>query len=127
MLRTIEWRDDGLSLTRLTAEIERHLRTIEPEAEMILVGGCKCRRGATRRDRERFDIEDTTHRRATCARTIRFEIALIPGNTKGLVRDFNHEEVIASTMGKAFYTHLHGIVQRTSGDRDGATGMRQAC
>ena len=38
MLCPIEWRDNWGSLTRLAAEIERHLGIIEPEAEMILDG-----------------------------------------------------------------------------------------
>src|SRR5258706_3430836 len=62
MLLTIERCDDWLRLTGFAAEIERHLRIIEPEAQVILVGWWeRDTTVVTKGNRERLHVEDALH------------------------------------------------------------------
>ena len=123
MLNTVEWSDDWAERTGFAAEVEWNFRAVEPEAQVELMSGTKCYRGAARRDRERFFVEDATDTYASRAGTIGMQIALIPRDTKWRFRDFDHEEVVAGTGSQSTDTDFHQIIQGAGGDGYGARGM----
>jgi hypothetical protein len=71
MLLTIERCDDWLRLTGFTTQIERHLRIIEPEAQVILVGWWERDTTViTKGNRESLHVEDALHSNAASAAAI---------------------------------------------------------
>jgi len=61
VLLTVERGHDGRGRSGLAAQLEREVRVVEPEPEVVLVGRRELGRAA-RRDREGLDIEDAPYR-----------------------------------------------------------------
>src|SRR5579859_595447 len=127
VLFAIERRDNRvvLIMPRLAAQFGRYFGVIEPEAEVILMG---CREGcrAAGRDGECLDIEDAAHAHAAVAVTVCLQIALIPGDAKGLVGKLDDKEVIASVGGQAADADGQLVVQAAACNRGLAPCLRQA-
>src|SRR5205807_2028992 len=87
MLLTIERSDDWTGCPWLTTLIERNLGVIEPETKVILMRRVECGCWATLGDRECLHIEDAPHRHVAFPLRICLQVALIPGNSEGLMRN----------------------------------------
>ena len=92
---------------------------------MVLMSRTK-RRCPTGRDRECFFVEDALYRHATRAGTICLQVTLIPRHTKWLVRELDHEEIVAGAGGKPTYTDFHRIIQRVRRDCHSALRLWKA-
>lgn len=109
MLYTIEWGDDWAGCTWFAAKVERDVRIVEPEAQVVLMSCTKCC-CTTRRDGKCLFVEDALYRHTACASTICFQITLIPGDSKWRLRELDHEEIIASIGSESTYTDFHQII-----------------
>src|ERR1700730_1123854 len=109
MLLAIEGGHNWCLLSGLTSQFEGNFGIVEPEAQVELVGWSKLRCGATRGNREGLNIEDATYRYTTVAMTVCFQITLVPGDAKGLIRNFGHKEIVPCIWCQPAHLHLHLI------------------
>ncbi len=86
MLLAIERRNDWLSLTGFAAKVERHLRIVKPEAQVILVCGWEGDIAViTKGNREGFHIENALYSNAASADAVGLQVTLIPCHAKWLI------------------------------------------
>src|SRR5947209_11751073 len=112
VLFPVEWSDDRAGCSGFAAQVEWNFRIVEPEAQVELVGCTKGYCGAAWRDGERFFVEDAAYAHSPCASAICLQVTLIPRDTERLVRELDHEEVVAGAGSQSAYTDFHQIIQR---------------
>src|SRR5579885_589957 len=127
VLLAVEGCDDRAGLARLAAELERHVRIIEPETQVILMCSAEGRRRAAGGDGECLDIEDTAHAHAAFAVVIRFQVALIPGDTERRLGKLGYKQIVAGIGRQPFDMDGQLVVQIAARDGCRATRVWQAC
>ena len=110
MLFAIKWGNDRAGCAWFATKFERYLRIIEPETQMVLVS-CTESCCSTGRDRECFFVEDALNRYTSRTRIVSLQVALIPGDTKGLAWKLDDKKIVSSMRRQAAYMDFHRIIQ----------------
>src|SRR5262249_31471920 len=97
VLLAVERRHDRASGTDFTSEVERQLRTVEPQPEVVLARGRDGRRWV-RRHRESLLVEDASHGGGAVALSPGVHIGLIPRDAERLGRLLDDEQVESRTV-----------------------------